>query len=129
MSPPLIVVRTSGFLADFGIQLKEHPSELQLVLIPLNQKPDHIPSVVITTHSDNAASLRIDKPFPSLLAHAFSLNFDKMDVTDHGHIPFVVILVRVLQEWKNDVSLAVLDLAPELRGPSAARRESSQHLC
>lgn len=63
---------------------------------------------VITTHSDNAASLRIDKPFPALLAHAFSLNFDKMDVTDHGHIPFVVILVRVLQEWKNDVSCASL---------------------
>lgn len=82
VAPPLIVVRTSGFLADFGIQLKEHS--------------------IITTHSDNAASLRIDKPFPSLLAHAFSLNFDKMDVTDHGHIPFVVILVRVLQEWKND---------------------------
>ncbi|KAG8913827.1 hypothetical protein FRC01_004365, partial [Tulasnella sp. 417] len=82
VSPPLVVVRTSGFLADFGIQLREHP--------------------IITTHSDNAASLRIDKPFPSLLAHAFSLNFDKMDVTDHGHIPFVVILVRVLQEWKND---------------------------
>ncbi|KAG8911801.1 hypothetical protein FRC00_005802, partial [Tulasnella sp. 408] len=82
VTPPLVVVRTSGFLADFGIQLKEHP--------------------IITTHSENAASLRIDKPFPALLAHAFSLNFDKMDVTDHGHIPFVVILVRVLQEWKND---------------------------
>ncbi|KAG8903932.1 hypothetical protein FRB99_002536 [Tulasnella sp. 403] len=80
--PPLVIVRTSGFLADFAIQFKDHP--------------------IITTHSEVQPSLRIDKPFPSLLAHAFSLNFDKMDPTDHGHVPFVVILVRMLQEWKND---------------------------
>ncbi|KAG8931742.1 hypothetical protein FRC02_002294 [Tulasnella sp. 418] len=82
VSPPLIVVRTAGFLSDFSIQFKEHP--------------------IITSHSETTPSLRIDKPFPSLLAHAFSLNFENMDVTDHGHVPFVVILVKVLQEWKND---------------------------
>ena len=27
-----------------------------------------------------------------------------MDVTDHGHIPYVYILVRVLEEWKKSVS-------------------------
>lgn len=58
---------------------------------------------VITSHSETAPSLRIDKPFPALLAHAFSLNFEAMDPTDHGHIPYVVILVKCLQEWKNDV--------------------------
>jgi len=62
-------------------------------------------ATVITTHSDNAPSLRIDKPFPSLLAHAFSVDFANMDVTEHGHVPYVIILVKVLQEWKNDVSL------------------------
>lgn len=59
---------------------------------------------MVTSHSETTPSLRIDKPFPALLAHAFSLNFDGMDPTDHAHIPYVVILVRCLQEWKNDVS-------------------------
>ncbi|KAG8854284.1 hypothetical protein FRB96_007689 [Tulasnella sp. 330] len=82
VAAPLFVVRTSGFLADFGIQFKEH--------------------TVITSHSETAPSLRIDKPFSALLAHAFSLNFEGMDPTEHAHIPYVVILVRCLQEWKND---------------------------
>jgi len=45
-------------------------------------------------------SLRIDKPFPSLLSHALSLDFDALDVTDHGHVPYVHILVRVLHDWR-----------------------------
>ena len=28
-----------------------------------------------------------------------------MNVTDHGHVPFVIILVRALEEWKKKVSL------------------------
>ncbi|KAG9029406.1 hypothetical protein FRB95_005361 [Tulasnella sp. JGI-2019a] len=79
---PLYIVRTSGFLADFGIQFREH--------------------TIITSHSETTPSLRIDKPFSALLAHAFSLNFEGMDPTEHAHIPYVVILVRCLQEWKND---------------------------
>ena len=35
-----------------------------------------------------------------------SLDFDNMDVTDHGHVPYLVILVRVLEEWKKQVSRA-----------------------
>lgn len=60
--------------------------------------------LVIESHSENMPSLRIDKPFPSLLQHAMSLDFAKMDPTDHGHIPYVVILVRAIEEWKTSVS-------------------------
>jgi amyloid beta precursor protein binding protein 1 len=52
--------------------------------------------------------LRIDKPFPALVDYAMSIDFENMDVTDHGHIPYVVILVRVLEEWKKAVSLSFL---------------------
>ena len=48
-------------------------------------------------------SLRIDKPFPSLLQHALSLDFAGMDPTDHSHVPYVVILVRAMEEWKSSV--------------------------
>ena len=39
-----------------------------------------------------------------------SIDFENIDVTDHGHIPYVVILVRVLEEWKKAVSLLYLYL-------------------
>ncbi|KAF8123015.1 hypothetical protein EV363DRAFT_1229758 [Boletus edulis] len=78
--PPLVVVRSAGFLGEFFTQFHEH--------------------TIIESHSENPPSLRIDKPFPALRDHALALDFDAMDPTEHGHIPYVVILVRVLEEWK-----------------------------
>ncbi|CAE6468620.1 unnamed protein product [Rhizoctonia solani] len=78
--PPLVVVRTAGFLADFTIQVHEH--------------------AVVDSHSETTPSLRIDKPFPELLEHSLSLDFASMDPTDHGHVPYVYILVRAMHDWK-----------------------------
>ncbi|OAX41832.1 hypothetical protein K503DRAFT_734837 [Rhizopogon vinicolor AM-OR11-026] len=78
--PPLVAVRSAGFLADFYIQFHEH--------------------TIIESHSETSPSLRIDKPFPALRELALSLEYDKMDPTEHGHIPYVVILVRALEDWK-----------------------------
>ncbi|KAI0056152.1 hypothetical protein BV25DRAFT_1865191 [Artomyces pyxidatus] len=80
--PPLIVVRSAGFIAEFFVQFHEHD--------------------VIESHSETAPSLRIDKPFPELLDHALQLDLEHMDPTDHGHIPYVVILVRALEDWKRE---------------------------
>jgi len=41
-----------------------------------------------------------------LREHALSLEFDKMDSTEHGHIPYVVILVRALEDWKKSVRIS-----------------------
>ncbi|KZT21923.1 hypothetical protein NEOLEDRAFT_1138679 [Neolentinus lepideus HHB14362 ss-1] len=78
--PTLMVVRSAGFVAEFFIQFHEH--------------------TIIESHSESAPSLRIDKPFPELYEHAVSLDFDNMDPTDHAHIPYVLILVRALEDWK-----------------------------
>ncbi|EIM83859.1 uncharacterized protein STEHIDRAFT_123436 [Stereum hirsutum FP-91666 SS1] len=78
--PSLIVVRTAGFLTEFYIQYHEHD--------------------VIESHSETTPSLRIDKPFPALLEHATSIDFDNMDPTEHGHIPYVIILVHAMDKWK-----------------------------
>ena len=45
----------------------------------------------------------MDKPFPALLQAARALDLDAMDTTDHGHIPYVYILVRALDDWKATV--------------------------
>ncbi|KAF5310187.1 hypothetical protein D9619_010598 [Psilocybe cf. subviscida] len=79
-NPPLVVVRSAGFLAEFYLQYHEH--------------------TVIESHPETAASLLIDRPFPALLDYATTLDFDAMDVTDHAHVPYVVILVKLLEEWK-----------------------------
>ncbi|KAF8908198.1 hypothetical protein CPB84DRAFT_1767560 [Gymnopilus junonius] len=78
--PSLVVVRSAGFLAEFYIQYHEH--------------------TVIESHPETAQSLRLDKPFPSLLDYSMSLDFENMDVTDHAHVPYLFILVRLLEEWK-----------------------------
>jgi amyloid beta precursor protein binding protein 1 len=79
-SPPLIPVRSAGFLAEFFVQFHTHE--------------------IIESHTEDSTSLRIDKPFPALLQAARELKFDAMDTTDHGHIPYVYILVRALDDWK-----------------------------
>ncbi|KAH9006627.1 hypothetical protein EDB86DRAFT_3070612 [Lactarius hatsudake] len=79
-APPLITVRSAGFLAEFYVQFHTHE--------------------VIESHSETTPSLRIDKPFPALLQAARALDFDAMDTTDHGHVPYVYILVRALDGWK-----------------------------
>lgn len=37
-----------------------------------------------------------------------SLDFNAMDPTDHGHVPYVIILVRVLEEWKRSVRFSLI---------------------
>src|SRR5258708_18019187 len=59
--------------------------------------------VAIESHTESSPSLRIDKPFPALLQAARAFDFDAMDSTDHGHIPYVYILVRALDDWKTAV--------------------------
>jgi hypothetical protein len=64
---------------------------------------DRMCDVVIESHTETSPSLRIDKPFPALLKAARAFDFDAMDTTDHGHIPYVYILVRALDDWKTAV--------------------------
>lgn len=60
---------------------------------------------VIESHTETAPSLRIDKAFPALLDYSLALDFANMDPTDHTHVPYVIILVRALEEWKKLVSI------------------------
>ena len=45
----------------------------------------------------------MDKPIPELEAYAQTFDFDGMDNMDHGHIPYVVVLVKYLNQWKKEV--------------------------
>ncbi|KAI0682387.1 hypothetical protein BC835DRAFT_1424486 [Cytidiella melzeri] len=81
-NPPLMVVRSAGFIADFYIQVHEH--------------------CVIESHSETTPSLRLTKPFPALQDWADSLDYEKLDPTDHAHIPFAIILIKEADTWRKD---------------------------
>ncbi|KAH9949739.1 hypothetical protein B0H21DRAFT_88179 [Amylocystis lapponica] len=101
--PPLLVVRSAGFLAEFAIQFHEH--------------------CVSEPHTDEVPpSLRITRPFPELLQWARDLDFAKMDPTEHSHVPFVVILVRAVEDWRNQHGGALPQGLPEQRAFKATLR-------
>ncbi|KAH8096834.1 hypothetical protein BXZ70DRAFT_1031826 [Cristinia sonorae] len=80
INPPLIVVRSAGFLADFFIQFHEQ--------------------CIIEPHSESFPSLRLTQPFPALVEWADSIDYDGLDPTEHAHIPFPIILVKQAQKWR-----------------------------
>ena len=48
---------------------------------------------------------RLNTPFKELVDYADSMDMSRMDTTEKSHVPFVVILLKVMQQWKNEVSL------------------------
>ena len=72
--------KSIGFIAYMRVQTKEHP--------------------IIETHPDNeSVDLRLDRPFDGLEKHFDSINLETMDLKDHCHVPYVVILYKYLQKW------------------------------
>lgn len=47
--------------------------------------------------------LRLTCPFPALLEYALSFDFNKMNSTEHSHIPYIIILLQALEKWKATV--------------------------
>jgi len=59
---------------------------------------------IIKTHPDNQnPDLRLDCPFESLKIHFNSYDLEALDLTDHLHVPYLVILYKHLEKWRNDV--------------------------
>lgn len=78
---PFILCRSVGFLGSFRIQIREHS--------------------IIETHPDNEQTdLRLDVPFPALSEYLDSFDIQDVDLKDHGHIPWIVILYKAVQKWQ-----------------------------
>ncbi|XP_026823150.1 NEDD8-activating enzyme E1 regulatory subunit [Rhopalosiphum maidis] len=82
---PLLVCQSYGFFGSMRLQFAEH--------------------TMIKTHPDNQnPDLRLDCPFPTLKAHFDSYDLDALDLTNHLHVPYLVILYKHLEKWRNDIS-------------------------
>lgn len=76
--------RSVGFYSSFSLQL---PSEFPIV----------------ETHPDpeSTQDLRLLNPWPELQAAASVItDLDALDDHDHGHVPYILILLHYLEKWK-----------------------------
>jgi amyloid beta precursor protein binding protein 1 len=82
---PMIFIHSAGFYSYFRIHL-----------------PGSFP--IVDTHPDSTATtdLRLLTPWPELssFAHEMTVNINDLDAHTHGHIPYVVLLLHYLEEWK-----------------------------
>ncbi|PFX26195.1 NEDD8-activating enzyme E1 regulatory subunit-like [Stylophora pistillata] len=78
---PLLVCHSYGFIGCMRIVLQEH--------CVVESHPD-------STHPD----LRLDRPFPGLVQYVDALDLNTMTKQEHGHTPYVVLLLKYLNKWK-----------------------------
>jgi len=82
-----VAIHSAGFYSYFQINL-----------------PGAFP--IVDTHPDETATtdLRLLAPWPELVGFAKDLTRDIDNLSDfeHGHLPYVVILLHYLEKWKAD---------------------------
>ncbi|KAL6451251.1 NAE1 NEDD8-activating enzyme E1 regulatory subunit [Candida maltosa Xu316] len=79
---PLFIVNTVGFYGSLNIISNE--------------------TTVIETHDPSKLyDLRIDKPWPELQAFADSFDLENLNDQDHAHVPYIVIFIKALDNWRS----------------------------
>lgn len=79
---PLLVVATAGFYGTLHIVSRE--------------------TTIVETHDPSKIfDLRIDRPWPELQAYSDSFVLEELDSTDHAHVPYIVIFIKALRQWKD----------------------------
>ena len=83
---PLIYIHSVGFLAQFSLAL-----------------PPVFP--IVETHPDPASTtdLRLLNPWPELssLVASKTANLQSLSDFEHGHVPYLLLLLHYLDDWKN----------------------------
>lgn len=84
---PLFYVHSVGFYSHFSIQL-----------------PPAYPIVDTHPNPETTSDLRLLKPWPELSQFAAekTAQLDTMAADDHGHIPYIALLLHFLDEWKKE---------------------------
>ncbi|KAK6174690.1 hypothetical protein SNE40_017921 [Patella caerulea] len=79
---PLLICRCYGFIGYIRLVVKEHNV--------IESHPD-------STHED----LRLDRPIPAFVTLCDSLDMSSMNKKDHSHTPWLIVLYKYLQQWKD----------------------------
>ena len=78
---PLIVERSYGFVGYLRVIVPEHTI--------VESKPDNPPD-----------DLRLAEPFEELVKYVDSFDLTSMDSTDHSHTPYIIILLKAINDWR-----------------------------
>ena len=58
---------------------------------------------IIESHPDNEMpDLRLDRPFPALEKYFDSIVLENLEFKEHSHVPYVLLLYKYLQIWKEE---------------------------
>ncbi|KAI5654601.1 hypothetical protein M9H77_31788 [Catharanthus roseus] len=76
----LLFARSYGLAGFVRISVKEHAV--------VESKPDHMWDVI-----------GLNNPWPELRSFAESIDLDTAEPVTHKHIPFVIILIKLVEEW------------------------------
>ena len=80
-SIPFVYARAFGFIGYLRIAIHE--------------------ACVVESHPDDfIADLRLTSPFPALVKLAEKVDFEAMTLRQHSHVPWAVIVLKCLTEWK-----------------------------
>ena len=80
---PFLILRSYGFLGYMRIVSREHK--------------------IVEAHPDNVIpDLRLDKPFEELVQFCNGINLENLNDADHSHIPYLVIIFKYLEIWKQN---------------------------
>ncbi|KAF3066530.1 NEDD8-activating enzyme E1 regulatory subunit [Daldinia childiae] len=82
---PLVAIHSAGFYSYFRISL-----------------PGPFPIVDTHPEVDKTTDLRLLNPWPELIEFSRDMtkDIDALDDHEHGHLPYVVILLHYLEEWR-----------------------------
>ncbi|KAF1939050.1 hypothetical protein EJ02DRAFT_409261 [Clathrospora elynae] len=84
---PLFYVHSVGFYAHFSVHL-----------------PPAFPVVDTHPSPETTSDLRLLQPWPELMQYAEekTADLDNMKPEDHGHVPWIALLLHFLEEWKKN---------------------------
>jgi amyloid beta precursor protein binding protein 1 len=71
--------------------------------------------LVIEAHPENATDLRLSTPFQQLNEYVKNYDMDSLDQTDHGQVPFVVVLLKYIENWKKQDNSIQIPLSYQQR--------------
>lgn len=112
LRPYTLIIATAPVRTELLAKLSDHASA---ALIPLfyvhsvgfySHFSVHLPPAfpIVDTHPgpETITDLRLLKPWPELLqfAEEKTANLENMSPEDHGHVPYLALLLHYLEEWK-----------------------------
>lgn len=95
---PFLVCHSYGFIGYLRLSLPEHHGITYTFL-----RFQFSNRLVVETHPENVIDLRLDCPWPELLHHCQLVDIPSLDSMEQSHLPFIVILIQLMQQWTANV--------------------------